>query len=421
MASSDYPPVKHTIGRGAYATVYKGRDKNVKGRYVAMKEVILPTNNEDGLPPSSVREIGLLKHIEKTGHPNIVKLLDVFFGNRSLRHTKLVLVFEHCNQDLSQYISRSPESGIDCKTIKSLMHQILSGIDFLHSHRVFHRDLKPQNILVSDEGVVRIADFGLAKIYSCDMTLTSVVVTLYYRSPEVLLNLPYGSSVDLWSCGCILAELFTGRPLFPGTSEHDQISRIFQCLGVPSERDFPDVRVPLDTFTQVESQSLENLVPQATPPAFELIKRMLVYNGDERITAKQALDHAFIKDAVLPVPSKMTSSSSSSSSSPDCSSSPPLLISGGSSRLSSPPHKRSNLTCSNSSSNSSSDYINNDKQALTENSSLYNSSNASKNSSAAQTLHNSIHSDNTIVYTNNNSNDDSKPLAYECSPAKKTR
>ena len=142
-------------------------------------------------------------------------------------------------KDLNLYIERCPPPGLAPDRIKDIMWQILSGVDFLHSHRIVHRDLKPQNILVSREGSVKLADFGLARIYDFSSLLTTVVVTLWYRSPEILLGTTYATPVDLWSCGCILAELFLRRPLFPGQYEVDQLGKIFGVLGTPSEAEWP--------------------------------------------------------------------------------------------------------------------------------------------------------------------------------------
>lgn len=114
-----------------------------------------------------------------------------------------------------------------------MAREILTGISFLHSHRIVHRDIKPQNLLVSGEGLIKVADFGLAKTYDFEMKLTSLVVTLWYRAPEILLNQPYTSAVDVWSVACILAELYEMRPLFPGTSEKNQLERIFELAGTP--------------------------------------------------------------------------------------------------------------------------------------------------------------------------------------------
>lgn len=114
-----------------------------------------------------------------------------------------------------------------------MSEEILTGISFLHSHRIVHRDLKPQNLLVSSTGQIKVADFGLAKTYDYDMKLTSVVVTLWYRPPEILLNQPYSSAVDVWSVGCIIAEMMQLRPLFPGQSEKNQLEKILELTGTP--------------------------------------------------------------------------------------------------------------------------------------------------------------------------------------------
>lgn len=105
---------------------------------------------------------------------------------------------------------------------------MLTGVDFLHANRIIHRDLKPQNLLLSSQGHLKIADFGLAKTYDSEMKLTSVVVTLWYRAPEVLLGQGYNSAVDIWSAACIIFEMYNRKPLFPGTSEVNQLDRIFE-------------------------------------------------------------------------------------------------------------------------------------------------------------------------------------------------
>ncbi|KAK7084493.1 Cyclin-dependent kinase 6 [Halocaridina rubra] len=151
-------------------------------------------------------------------------------GQRLEREQRLnlVLVFEYVDQDLDHYMKRCPSPGLEPARIKSLMHQILCGVDFLHSNRVIHRDLKPQNILVDVSGRVKIADFGLARIYDFNMRLTTQVVTLWYRAPEILLSNSYATPSDIWSCGCIFAELFRRVPVFKGKTEGDQLQRIFE-------------------------------------------------------------------------------------------------------------------------------------------------------------------------------------------------
>ncbi|XP_016335602.1 cyclin-dependent kinase 4 isoform X1 [Sinocyclocheilus anshuiensis] len=200
-----YEPVAE-IGGGAYGTVYKARDRD-SGQFVALKSVRVQTN-QDGLPLSTVREVALLKRLEQFDHPNIVRLMDVCATLRTDQETKVTLVFEHVDQDLRTYLEKVPAPGLSIDRIRDLMQQLLCGLAFLHSNRVLHRDLKPENILVTSRGQVKLADFGLARIYSCHMALTPVVVTLWYRCPEVLLQTTYATPVDIWSTGCIFAEMF---------------------------------------------------------------------------------------------------------------------------------------------------------------------------------------------------------------------
>ncbi|XP_010078568.1 PREDICTED: cyclin-dependent kinase 6-like [Pterocles gutturalis] len=171
---------------------------------------VFSVSKHNVLPPSSVQDLEfLLLTVKHFDHWNIgMKLFDVCTVSRTDRETKLTLVFEHVDQDLTTYLDKVPEPGVPTETIKDMMLQLFRGLDFLHSHRVVHRDLKPQNILVTSSGQIKLADFGLARIYSFQMALTSVVVTLWYRAPEVLLQSSYATPVDLWSVGCIFAEMF---------------------------------------------------------------------------------------------------------------------------------------------------------------------------------------------------------------------
>ncbi|NXX15226.1 CDK4 kinase, partial [Podargus strigoides] len=200
-----YEPVAE-IGVGAHGTVFKARDR-ASGRFVALKNVRVQTT-ENGLPLSAIREVALLRRLEHFDHPNIVRLMDVCVTARTERETKVTLVFEHVDQDLKTYLEKAPAPGLPLDTIKDLMRQFLRGLDFLHANCIVHRDLKPENILVTSSGQVKLADFGLARIYSCQMALTPVVVTLWYRAPEVLLQSTYATPVDMWSVGCIFAEMF---------------------------------------------------------------------------------------------------------------------------------------------------------------------------------------------------------------------
>ncbi|XP_068777133.1 cyclin-dependent kinase 4 isoform X2 [Struthio camelus] len=274
---AQYEPVAE-IGVGAYGTVYKARDLQ-SGKFVALKNVRVQTT-ENGLPLSTVREVALLKRLEHFDHPNIVRLMDVCATARTERETKVTLVFEHVDQDLKTYLDKAPAPGLPLDTIKDLMRQFLRGLDFLHSNCIVHRDLKPENILVTSNGQVKLADFGLARIYSCQMALTPVVVTLWYRAPEVLLQSTYATPVDMWSVGCIFAEMFRRN-----------------MIGLPVEDDWPlDVALPRCAFTARPPQPVEGFVPEMEPLGTQLLLEMLTFNPYKRISAYNALRHLYLQD-----------------------------------------------------------------------------------------------------------------------------
>ncbi|CAG8541469.1 4077_t:CDS:2 [Paraglomus occultum] len=285
------------LGEGTYATVYKG--KNVfSGEIVALKEINL--DSEEGAPSTAIREISLMKELK---HENIVRLMDVI-------HTdyKLMLVFEYMDQDLKKYMDTHGRNGaLDHFVIKSFMKQMLKGIAFCHENRVLHRDLKPQNLLINKHGQLKLADFGLARAFGIPVTTYSnEVVTLWYRSPDVLLgSRQYNTSIDIWSAGCIMAEMYSGRPLFPGTTNEDQLIKIFRCMGVPNDVTWPNVTQSLDfkpnRYKIPNPTGLQSQVPMMDKDALDLLTQMLVYVPDRRITAKEALEHRYFAD-MLPSP-----------------------------------------------------------------------------------------------------------------------
>ncbi|KAF3856494.1 hypothetical protein F7725_017217 [Dissostichus mawsoni] len=256
--SLQYEPVAE-IGGGAYGTVYKARDTE-SGQFVALKSVRVQTD-QNGLPISTVREVALLKRLEQFDHPNVVRLMDVCATQRSDQETKVTLVFEHVDQDLKTYLERAPDAGLAPGRIQDLMRQLMCGLAFLHSNRVMHRDLKPENILVTSQGQVKLADFGLARIYSCHMALTPVVVTLWYRPPEVLLQ---------------------------SKSEVDQLGKILQVIGLPSEDEWPtDVSLSRKHFPSLLPRPITDFVPEIN----ELGAQLLL-----RISALNALEDAYFQD-----------------------------------------------------------------------------------------------------------------------------
>ncbi|KAG9470923.1 hypothetical protein GDO78_016312 [Eleutherodactylus coqui] len=295
LADEQYECVAE-IGDGAYGKVFKARDLKNGGRFVALKRVRVQTG-EEGLPQSTIREVAVLRHLETFEHPNVVRLFDVCTVSRTDRETKLTLVFEHVDQDLATYLDKVPEPGVPNETIKDMMHQLLQGLDFLHSHRVVHRDLKPENILVTSNGQIKLADFGLARIYSFQMALTSVVVTLWYRAPEVLLQSSYATSVDLWSVGCIFAEMFSRKPFFHGNSDVDQLEKIFDVIGLPGEESWPsEVAVPQSSFHDRQPQRIEDIVLDIDELGKDLLLNCLRFIPEKRITAFAALSHPYFDD-----------------------------------------------------------------------------------------------------------------------------
>lgn len=292
------------IGNGAYGTVFKARDLRNDGQMVALKKIRVRLS-DDGVPMSTLREIATLRQLEKSEHPNIVRLLDICHGQRSEQGNQLilVLVFEHVDQDLAAYLEKCPPPGLSPGIIKSMLYQILAGVDFLHSNRIVHRDLKPQNILVTNGGDVKITDFGLARIYDYQMTLTNVVVTLWYRAPEVLLQSSYATPVDIWSVGCIYAELWRRAAIFCGNSDAGQLARILDIMGTPAESDWPEnVAVPWTSFHRREG-ALDKFVPEICDLGRDLLKRMLAFSASKRITAVEALQHAYFEDEPMAVSS----------------------------------------------------------------------------------------------------------------------
>ncbi|GAB5031262.1 cmgc cdk protein kinase [Nannochloropsis oceanica] len=279
------------IGEGTYGVVYKAKDR-VTNEVVALKKIRLEAEDE-GIPSTAIREISLLKELQ---HPNIVRLYDVVHTER-----KLTLVFEFLDQDLKKYLDIC-DNGLELAVLQSFLYQLLHGVAYCHDHRVLHRDLKPQNLLINRDGELKLADFGLARAFGIPVrSYTHEVVTLWYRAPDVLMgSRKYSTPVDIWSIGCIFAEMANGRPLFAGASESDQLDRIFRALGTPTEAVYPGI-VELPEFQKVKTQfpryqSLESwasLVPTLPPLGIDLISKMLTFDPSKRISARDALAHAF--------------------------------------------------------------------------------------------------------------------------------
>jgi cyclin-dependent kinase 2 len=263
--------------------VYKAYDRVTRAT-VALKKIRLE-QEEEGVPSTAIREISLLKELR---HANVVRLQDVVHAD-----AKLYLVFEFLDLDLKRHMdAEGPRLAADRATTKLYLHQMLAGIAYCHAHRVLHRDLKPQNLLIDTaRGGLKLADFGLARAFGLPVrAYTHEVVTLWYRAPEILLGAQhYSTPVDVWSIGCIFAELVTGRPLFPGDSEIDELFKIFRVLGTPDEHCWPGVRsLPdyKDTFPRWPARPLGEAVPGLDPVGLDLLTGVLRYSPTERLTAK---------------------------------------------------------------------------------------------------------------------------------------
>ncbi|KZP12159.1 Pkinase-domain-containing protein [Athelia psychrophila] len=283
------------VGEGTYGVVYKARD-TTNNSIVALKKIRLEAEDE-GVPSTAIREISLLKELKDD---NIVKLLDIVHADQ-----KLYLVFEFLDVDLKRYMEQAVQGTgppLSLDITKKFTHQLTSGLLYCHSHRILHRDLKPQNLLINKQNNLKLADFGLARAFGIPMrTYTHEVVTLWYRAPEVLLgSRHYSTAIDMWSVGCIFAEMVCkGQPLFPGDSEIDQIFKIFRILGTPSEENWPGVRQLPDykpTFPQWSRQDLASIVPQLDDAGIDILVLLLTYDNAKRISAKRALIHPYFSD-----------------------------------------------------------------------------------------------------------------------------
>ncbi|XP_022613902.1 serine/threonine-protein kinase MAK-like [Seriola dumerili] len=275
------------LGDGTYGSVLLGKS-NETGELVAIKRMKRKFYSWDEC--LNLREV---KSLKKLNHTNVVKLKEVIREN-----DYLYFVFEYMKENLYQLMKEREDKMFSENEIRNILFQILSGLAFVHKHGYFHRDMKPENLLCMGPELVKIADFGLAREIRSQPPYTDYVSTRWYRAPEVLLkSSSYSSPIDIWAVGCIMAELYTLRPLFPGNSEVDEIFKICQVLGTLKKSDWPEgFNLALSMnfrFPKCVPTSLRSLIPNASNDAITLMKDMLQWDPEKRPSAAQALRYPY--------------------------------------------------------------------------------------------------------------------------------
>ncbi|KAJ4802298.1 Cyclin-dependent kinase 2 [Rhynchospora pubera] len=291
------------INEGTYGVVYRARDKKT-GEIVALKKVKMEKEKE-GFPMTSLREINILLSLN---HPSIVDVKEVVVGSRL---DSIFMVMEYMEHDLKGVMEtmKQPYSQSEAKC---LMLQLLEGVNYLHHNWVLHRDLKTSNLLLDNSGNLKLCDFGLARQYGSPLKpYTPLVVTLWYRAPELLLGAKeYSTAIDLWSVGCIMAELLTKEPLFDGGDEKTQLNKIFKTLGTPDEKSWPGYKnlpgakaafanQPYKLREKFSRASFSGQ-PTLSDAGLDLLYKLLTYDPEERITAEEALKHPWFSELPLP-------------------------------------------------------------------------------------------------------------------------
>lgn len=306
------------IGEGTYGQVYMAKEIET-GEIVALKKIRMD-NEREGFPITAIREIKLLKKLQ---HENVIKLKEIVTspgpekdeqgksdGNKY--NGSIYMVFEYMDHDLTG-LAEIPGMRFSVPQIKCYMKQLLIGLHYCHINQVLHRDIKGSNLLIDNNGILKLADFGLARSFCSDQNgnLTNRVITLWYRPPELLLgSTKYGPAVDMWSVGCIFAELLYGKPILPGKNEPEQLTKIFELCGSPDESNWPGVS-KLPWYSNFKPQrQMKRRVRESFKNfdrhALDLVEKMLTLDPSQRISAKDALDaEYFWTDPVPCAPSSL--------------------------------------------------------------------------------------------------------------------
>ncbi|XP_031502285.1 cyclin-dependent kinase F-4-like [Nymphaea colorata] len=283
------------VGDGTFGTVWRAIHRQT-GELVAVKKMKRKYYSWEEC--MNLREV---KSLRKMNHPNIVKLKEVIRENAIL-----YFVFEYMECNLYQFMQDRAKLFSETE-VRTWCFQVFQALAYMHQHGYFHRDLKPENLLVTKD-TIKIADFGLAREVLSQPPYTEYVSTRWYRAPEVLLQSPvYDSAVDMWAMGAIMAELFTLSPLFPGSSEADQIYKICSVIGTPNQRTWADGLHLANSmnyeFPQFVAADLATLIPSVSKDAINLISLLCSWNPRKRPTAAEVLQHSFFQSCFYIPPS----------------------------------------------------------------------------------------------------------------------
>lgn len=295
----NYEVVK-ALGQGTWGIVHMAKQKTT-GRVVAIKK-IKSERPEEGVNFTAVREIKLLRDFK---HENVIELVDVF----TTADMAVCLVYECADTDLEK-ILKNRAISISLADTKMHLLSLLRAISACHERWILHRDLKPDNCLFLKDGTMKLADFGLARMYGTPKTrLSPQAITLWYKPPELLLGASeYSAAADIWSCGCIFAELLLRRPFLQGNqTDISQLSVIFQVFGTPTETNWPDYNtLPLCTrgleWDTCAPIPFDEIFTAAPADCISLLRSMLVLDPNKRFTASQCLSHPYFSNDPAPTP-----------------------------------------------------------------------------------------------------------------------